>query len=103
MSTKKERGEFYCTTRWRRLRLAALNASGFVCEACGSGYPLEVHHRKPIRQGGAAWTLENLMVLCRPCHRHWHAEHERELRPDGPAWDELLRDLERKEPPCDAV
>lgn len=40
---------------------------------------LEVHHKKPVAQGGAWYDLENLEVLCRGCHiKHHHPRMQRE-------------------------
>lgn len=51
------------------------------CEECGSAAPflrarnglpyLEVHHRRPLSQGGED-TVENAIALCPNCHRRFH-------------------------------
>jgi 5-methylcytosine-specific restriction endonuclease McrA len=39
-----------------------------VCEICGSKTKLEVHHIIPVAENGTH-ELENLIVLCGPCHK----------------------------------
>lgn len=60
---------------------AALERAAGVCEDCGNGAPfnrasdgspyLEVHHMKPLSQGGED-TVENALALCPNCHRKAH-------------------------------
>ena len=41
-----------------------------ICEGfCDGRSAFDVHHRKNRSQGGS-WAVENLMHLCRACHRH---------------------------------
>lgn len=89
------------------------------CEICGSGNPVQTHHRKPRRSGGTTGlraaqvnSVPNGLRLCSPCHdgaeknrersthlgwlvpeheqpRHWQAYL---TTPYGPGWfwlDEL--------------
>jgi len=37
------------------------------CISCGSSENLEIHHIKPLSEGGKA-ELENLVLLCKDCH-----------------------------------
>ena len=51
-------------------RRAVKARAGGVCEGfCGGRPAYDVHHRKNRSQGGT-WAAENLMHLCRACHRH---------------------------------
>ncbi len=54
--------------------------AGGCCEQCGrrSGL-LDIHHKKPVSEGGDN-SLENLELLCRPCHTLEH-ESDFELKP----------------------
>ena len=55
--------------RWQRVRLAALERDGWRCRHCGrAAGRFEVDHIKPLAAGGAAYALDNLQSLCRPCH-----------------------------------
>ena len=51
------------------------------CQCCGSKGPLIVHHRIPVSEGGGD-ELENLRLLCHPCHQ---GEHEEDYA-SRPAW-----------------
>jgi HNH endonuclease len=45
------------------------------CMRCCSKRSLEVHHIVAIADGGAD-ELDNVEVLCYPCHKEWHQEAE---------------------------
>jgi hypothetical protein len=56
---------------WAKKRAAALARAAGVCEACGQGEPVEVHHlERPAVLGEEA--LDTLRALCVPCHRAAH-------------------------------
>ena len=67
--------EIYRDRRWPGLRRAALDAAGWRCEKCGRAGRLEAHHKEPIfRRPALAFDINNIWVLCRPCHFATHAE-----------------------------
>jgi 5-methylcytosine-specific restriction endonuclease McrA len=53
------------------VRLAVLKRDGWRCQRCGGRTQLDVHHISSRARGGAD-TPENLIVLCRRCHRMLH-------------------------------
>jgi 5-methylcytosine-specific restriction endonuclease McrA len=58
---------------WDVLRKAALRRDGYMCQGCShDGIALDVHHIVPINRGGNNW-LQNLISLCRQCHKRIHA------------------------------
>jgi hypothetical protein len=71
---------------WDRQRERALERDGWVCQDCGlfddehrerHGYGLDVHHLEKAREfedRREAHELENLVALCRACHREWERE-----------------------------
>lgn len=76
------RQSIYQTARWRTLRLVKL-ADSPLCERCateGRVVPaIDVHHIKsftstddPIERKRLAYDYENLMSLCKECHRDIH-------------------------------
>jgi hypothetical protein len=56
---------------WKAKRLQALVHHGCVCSRCGE-FGSDVHHRTYERVGGAE-LMEDLEVMCRPCHEAHHA------------------------------
>jgi 5-methylcytosine-specific restriction protein A len=56
---------------WEKVRRVYL-ANKPVCEICGEYRNLEVHHIKPIKQGGERLSLSNLKTLCHDCHNKTH-------------------------------
>jgi len=56
---------------WGGLRRQALERDRYTCQKCGRRYPdvkVEVHHIMPRKFGGRD-SLDNLITLCRDCHR----------------------------------
>jgi hypothetical protein len=56
-----------------RLRREVLRRDRFRCQAAGCGRTrfLEVHHRV-MRSRGGPDALDNMLVVCAPCHRALH-------------------------------
>jgi 5-methylcytosine-specific restriction protein A len=52
---------------WREIRNRYL-ANHRICEKCKLRPSVEVHHIKPIQDGGERLNDANLMALCKPCH-----------------------------------
>ena len=95
MSTPTERREVYLTPRWRAIRATVLADAGHLCALCicSDGRTIgatEVHHMRPIREGGDPFARENLIALCRNCHL---AAHEKPERPASAAWRKLVNEL----------
>lgn len=44
---------------------------GKICNRCNAPEKLQVHHIKPLQNGGLNIS-NNLMVLCWDCHMFWH-------------------------------
>ena len=85
----REDRALYRSPEWRALRLAALDRDGWRCRDCGKAGKLEVHHVKPVRDGGARLPpLSDVVSLCLSCHRLRHPRRpESELRR---RWRELV-------------
>lgn len=72
---------------WSTQRKAARDRDDDTCQICGketNGRHLDVHHIRPIKSFDSpedANTLDNLITLCRKCHREWEGIP---LRPDSP-------------------
>lgn len=63
---------------WRAARAYALWRDDYTCQECGAKEdPLEVHHWEPY-QISFNDHPDNLVVLCRQCHKDKHEEYRRE-------------------------
>ena len=56
---------------YETLRQEILRRDGWRCQSCGSMSNLEVHHTE-FRSHGGADSADNLITLCRRCHRGAH-------------------------------
>ncbi len=57
---------------WPAKRLEILERDHFTCHVCsvhGNSMTLEVHHIKPVSQGGECLDGANLITLCHDCHK----------------------------------
>ena len=58
----------YVSREWREVvKPAALVRDG-SCVDCGATDGLTGHHVNSLEDGGAPFDLENVLILCRPCH-----------------------------------
>ncbi|MFP4117234.1 MAG: HNH endonuclease [Salinivenus sp.] len=79
----QERNRFY-GPNWEHQRQRALERDDHECMLCRSTQHLVVHHKKPMRnfdRDKPRWweranQLDNLITLCRSCHRTVHANPE---------------------------
>lgn len=68
--------------RWREVRRKALRRDDHTCQNCGTtreeiGHEPDVHHITPVREFNdpqSAHTLDNVVCLCRSCHRYAELE-----------------------------
>ncbi len=68
-----ERQRMYASGEWRRLRRKVYARAGGICERCGSTELLHMHHVKPWAEYPEfRLTIENIELLCRPCHIDEH-------------------------------
>ncbi len=66
--------EQYKHPLWQKKRLEAMEAAGFECSACGDKETmLHVHHHRYVK-GRMMWEYElnELNVMCAPCHEERH-------------------------------
>ena len=77
--------------RWAAVRWQVINRDGWRCRSCGKPGRLECDHVKPLEDGGDAWAMGNLQMLCRSCHfRKTTAEKLANLLPDVREWRNRL-------------
>lgn len=68
---------FLETPYWKTVRAYKLVLAGYQCQLCNKGGRLSVHHRTYEHRGCEYLFLEDLIVLCDPCH----AKHHNKLPP----------------------
>lgn len=82
----RERREIYEayleTPQWRRLRLLVIARDGGHCAICKCSDLLHVHHLHYRTFGNE--TGEELVTLCKPCHRDEHRRRRGNWRVKGP-------------------
>jgi|GEM_PF-5976003 len=66
--------QFLQTKYWQLIRRAALNNALHRCEMCNFPKQLEVHHRTYKHRGYEFRHMEDLTVVCRPCHASHHGK-----------------------------
>ena len=63
--------EYMQSEEWQKVRRKRLQIDGYKCQMCGTGKNLQVHHIT-YEHLGQAKELEDLVTLCRECHRGVH-------------------------------
>jgi hypothetical protein len=85
--------------RWKAQRRASWFA-GKVCNHCGTGDSLELHHRNGEKESHKIWSwsrsrrdaeLAKCVVLCRDCHEDEHWPHS---MPRSPRLAALVADAQ---------
>ena len=66
--------EYMQSPEWQRLRNEALRRDKYVCQLCGEGKNLHVHHVS-YEHVGTARELDDVVCLCARCHDEVHAAH----------------------------
>ena len=73
-----EKNRFGATTEWRNARKIVWKRDNATCQRCKERFnhtsvPYEVHHIKPFRFVDTRLTIDNLILLCDPCHIWVHS------------------------------
>ena len=64
----KAANRIYNSKTWKLVRNEALRLAGYRCHGCGRFRGLQCHHKRPLSEGGDAFDLDNVAVLCHGCH-----------------------------------
>jgi hypothetical protein len=64
--------EFLRSGYWADVRAKVLERDGHRCQGCGATKGLQVHHHTYAHHGDEARHLEDLVSVCRACHRRQH-------------------------------
>lgn len=80
---KHSNSAFYQSTEWRKLRAIKIQIQP-LCEEClrKGMYSIAkvIDHIKPINQGGASLSMDNLQSLCSGCHNRKSGLEARQSR-----------------------
>ena len=79
-SRSRKREEYYRTVR--RPLVAQLLADQPICQRCHTTYATDVHEIQSRARGGSLDDLDNLALLCRPCHT-WVTDNPAEATREG--------------------
>lgn len=91
--------QFYASKEWKKARKVSLERFGSACFECREKGITRassiVHHRIPIRDGGAPLDQENLVPVCSECHESHHAKKGQsgQQMKTRNEWRELCRQL----------
>ena len=81
--------------KYERFRRRMLERAGYRCECgCNRVGKFELHHIKPIADGGAAWDPANIQVLTRACHFEVTRRENEARNPNPPgfhAWQDFIK------------
>lgn len=64
--------EFLLTDYWKAVRKKVLRRDGYKCVICKSNIQLQVHHDSYKNHYKEHLHLEDLMTLCKKCHKEHH-------------------------------
>lgn len=70
---KRNLRKYKLELEFNRIRGSILERDGHTCQKCGRREHLHVHHVQPLGEGGDN-SSNNLITLCRDCHKEEHAE-----------------------------
>ncbi len=91
LSNQWQNAENEYNGRWREVKRKALKRDDHSCQHCGIsrgeiGHEPDVHHIEPVRtfdDPQLAHTLDNVVCLCRSCHRYAEIESIDAFSSDG--------------------
>ena len=82
---------FTSSKRYAALRRFVFDRDGWRCQKCGRPGALELHHIRPLSDGGKAWDALNCQAVCRQCHIEKTAWGNRRKRsPTEQKWAALV-------------
>ena len=80
MITKSQYQVYLLTPYWREVSRAVKKRAGFRCQLCNSPLDLHAHLRTSVHQGQKLNHLDDLICLCKKCHKNFHAVEREESR-----------------------
>lgn len=64
--------DFLDSSYWHMVRAYKIESCGAQCLFCGSSERLNVHHKTYRHRGREHEHLDDLIVVCKPCHKKIH-------------------------------
>jgi hypothetical protein len=80
MITQSQYQAYLTTPYWREVSRAVKKRAGFRCQLCNSPLDLQAHHRTYEHKGDELNHLNDLICLCKKCHKNFHAVEREESR-----------------------
>lgn len=73
-----ERQSFYISSEWKRVRRLIWKRDKAVCQRCGQqkidNASFHIHHIKSFAHQELRCDINNLILLCKPCHQWVHSK-----------------------------
>lgn len=86
MSRMEEYQEYLRSDIWKWKKEAAIEQFGEICQRCGRGHKIHIHHKKYPKVLGQE-SIFDLEVLCIECHTK---QHEKEVREHPERYGEMI-------------
>ena len=86
--TNEEYQAYMKSERWRRIAKKRFEIDNYTCQGCGSkgsaNNELQIHHLSYRHLGAEEnWIYEDLVCVCRCCHKNLHRILERQTNAAG--------------------
>lgn len=91
MNPKEIYSKYLSTDYWKAVAAKVKQNAKFKCQLCNNPQSLDVHHRSYEHRGDEMNHLEDLICLCRRCHKLYHGHLATPSEPfKTPTADELV-------------
>ena len=70
------RNDSHLAKHFMKLKNNVLDKDGYLCQCCGLGEDLQIHHIMPVNlYPEQAFDVSNSITLCKTCHKEYHSRH----------------------------
>jgi 5-methylcytosine-specific restriction endonuclease McrA len=83
MITQSQYQAYLATPYWREVSRLVKKRYGWRCGVCNSPLALQAHHRTYEHQGDELNHLDDLICLCKVCHKLFHSEQRKKAKKSG--------------------
>ena len=81
MDNRSQYKAFLLTPYWKEVSRLVKKRFGWRCGVCNSPLELQAHHRTYEHQGDELNHLDDLICLCKVCHKLFHKEQRKARKP----------------------